>query len=177
MSGRDVPLCWLCQERPASTREHRVLKARLDLMHGAAGIAVTHPRHRPTLVKGTKSAAVKFGKTMCGTCNGHVSQPWDKAYLQFVKAGLSDPNLYRNKRQITWDNIIPLASESLADLSRYYAKNIGCQLVERGLIVPTELRSYLNSQTQKPPFSLFLVQEYAWLDEIVNSPRLRERPR
>lgn len=167
MSGLDTDICWMCEDRPSETREHRVLKARLDLIQGREnGFVATSPNYRPTVIRGTKSNVAKFGRTMCQICNGHLSQPWDRAYLDFVKRGLADPNLYRGVTSIGWSKLFPAHLGPIPNLSRYYAKNIGCRLIDSGQKVPQQLISYLNSNTDVPPFSLFLVEEYAWLDEI-----------
>ncbi|ALC06887.1 hypothetical protein CDES_12715 [Corynebacterium deserti GIMN1.010] len=76
VSEINLELCWICAVHPATTREHMVLKARLDLMdHQGGGLTVQTPRsERPTIVRGSKSPAVKFEKILCSQCNGAKSQ-------------------------------------------------------------------------------------------------------
>lgn len=145
-----------------------VLKARLDLMdHQGKGLTVQTPRsERPTTAWGSKSPAVKFGKILCSQCNGIKSQKWDKAYLEFVRYGVSNPNFLRNKQTFSWSKNYPSLRVNGPALTRYYAKQIGCRLINRDKKVPSPIRNFLLDCSTPPPFSLFLVEDYEWLDVI-----------
>lgn len=168
MAGLDIKICWICNARPATTREHKVLKSRLDLHDISDGglIVSTPDRPRPTIASGTKSSSVKFGKTLCNVCNGDASQEWDFAYLDFIKIGLRNPDFARNRKIIPWTDTHPGLAQSGNSLARYYAKAVGCRLINKGLSVPGPILDFLRNDSCTIPFSLCVIEDYNWLDTI-----------
>lgn len=162
-AGNSQMKCWICDVNDADSREHKVLKARLDFVnHNKKGIKVYSPNLHPTVAHGTKSNSLKFDKILCHHCNGAQSQTWDKAYLDFVRLGIYNPNFWRHQTDGDW-NEIPI--QNPPSLAKYYCKNIGCRLIEKGFTPPIQFRDYLLSKTDEPPFSLYFVADYEWLDK------------
>jgi hypothetical protein len=156
-------ICWWCQERLATTREHkfkRVDLARLmtngDLLlwgdqvgnireiRGRSG--ATRDRHR----------VIKFPKSLCEQCNNRRSKSFDNAY-----------DVYSDYVSRTWLRIMPGVDflqifgidweAQTVYLARYYGKHFGCRMVRAGLPVPDSLRDFLDGATDMPDAHMALI--------------------
>jgi|GEM_PF-6811817 len=167
----DTEMCWLCGKEAANSREHRVLRSRLDpLFHindDRNPIMVFHPQadHAATS-NGAKSNALKFGTTMCKKCNSETSQPWDISYKNFTDVGRKQPNYLRAVRELEWSVNFPCGIVEPRSLGKYYLKNICCRLIDNNQMIPASLLNYIRGGASAAPFRLHLVQDYLFLDEL-----------
>lgn len=144
------PNCWWCQHRPATTGEHKYKQTDLArLMGDDPSLFWVSTDEGVREIRGTSGIkrdryrAVKFPKSLCGTCNNSRSQPFDATYSVYSEY------IYNNRVSILpgidlkgifgedWEarNLL---------LARYYAKHFGCRMVWQGIPVPESLRSFLN---------------------------------
>ena len=94
---------------------------------------------------------MRFSQTLCRTCNGSRSQPFDRAYDEYVDF------LWRHVDEMwNWDGI-PMEwvfgeqwpSRQL-DLARYFAKHFGCRIAEEGFTVPAGILTLLDGGETAP---------------------------
>lgn len=171
MSGRDITTCWWCNERPASTREHRIKRSRLEDEKSSSissdPLTLYSVNHQySTLLKSSRSRSIQFGKTMCATCNGGRSQPFDNAYEHFVKWAFDNKEAIRSSNEVKWDDVFHGTSLSQRELVCYYIKNTCCRMVDRGFSVPAELIAYLDGRARHGSFSAVFYR-YFGLDDAL----------
>lgn len=145
---RPGELCWWCQDRPATTGEHKYKRSDLARLMGDETLIwfgdgnMREIRGKGAL-KRDRHGVVKFQKSMCDACNNARSQPFDRAYDTFstyltstqvrILPGVSFEEIYGDSWQV---NTLALA--------RYYAKHFGCRMVRSGMPVPGSLRAFLD---------------------------------
>ncbi len=164
-------LCWICQQRPADSAEHRFkasdVRARLPwLSQGTPaylqrdGRATNHP------IGSAKAGKLKFKPTICAHCNDTATQPYDLAWERLseylhqqwrdiVRAGsfrLSRP--FRGRQHIGAVNV-----------HLFFVKLFGCKIVDDG--VPIELARFRQSLRNRVPHPEVFLQ-------IVNNPSIEE---
>lgn len=158
---RSIETCWICKERPANSQEHSFKASRLRDLQDPSG-----PLHVPIdgtihLVRGPNSSTVKFGKTICSTCNNDRTQVFDAAYDYFISFLKKNYDYFRTRDEFLWEEIFSDSPYSQLDLERYYIKNIGCRIVDVGAEVPEDIRSFLFDYQQWPTFTLLLFRDYS----------------
>jgi len=173
MGGRDIEICWWCQARKATTREHRVKRSRLEDEIGLTQIPQplvlysSDPAHPyPAALRSSDSSAAKFGKTMCATCNGVRSQLFDNAYKHFADWSFSHPDYIREEEAIVWGEVFRGKEFDQRHLSRYYLKNICCRLVDGGLKIPPSFIDHLDDLAAEECFSLVAFKDLELADEF-----------
>src|SRR5450755_1536950 len=80
--------CWWCRA-PADSREHKFKRSDLIREHGAApyvgGAELSIVGASGSIrARSNKSRPLKFKPNLCQACNNARSQPFDRAYDQFV---------------------------------------------------------------------------------------------
>jgi hypothetical protein len=84
---------------------------------------------------------------MCARCNNERSQPFDQAqeaFHQYVRD--HEQEIWRS-REIRLDAVFGGDwADAMANVARYWAKHVGCRLVEYGFEVRDELRNFLDGQ-------------------------------
>lgn len=161
LSRSDV--CWWCQDRPATTGEHKFKRTDLarmmgdgdTLLWGGNGSATREIRGRSGLTR-DRYGVVKFPRSLCEPCNNKRSKPFDNAY-----------ELYATYVNQTWLRIMPGVNfadvfgsdweEPTLNLARYYGKHFGCRMVRAGLPVPASLRGFLDGSQDMPNAHMALV--------------------
>jgi hypothetical protein len=157
--------CWWCGSL-ADSREHKYKRTDLVRLQGEGSPLIwggdPEKTHQIRSVK--KSEAVRFGTNMCRACNGTRSQPFDRAYDEYVAF------LWKHKDHMWyWDGIsMPKVfgdrwvSKQL-DLARYFAKHFGSRIVEEGIEVPAGLIDFMNGATKAANISMcFAKREDLW---------------
>lgn len=98
-----------------------------------------------------KSGAVRFSPTLCQSCNGNRSQPFDRAYDDY-----SEFLWHHSDEMWNWEGI-PMESvfgdrwpEKQLNLGRYFAKHFGCRITEEGLPVPAGLLTFMDGANTAP---------------------------
>lgn len=154
--------CWWCQQRPATTGEHKF--KRTDLTRMMSDDLVFWRDHEGNLrpIRGKSGATrdrygvVKFEKSLCAPCNNERSQPFDSAYdeySQFARTGWSPLFPGANLERL-YGHAWP---ERNLDLARYYAKHLGCRMIRSGVPVPDSLRAFLDGERDMPDAHMALV--------------------
>ena len=143
--------CWWCQSTNL-TREHKEKKTDVELLHGNRyidGNQIAHIKYRtenkPTYLQGSDSKRLKFEKNLCKKCNGSTSQPFDKAYEQFMNYFQENRKTIINSQIINLKEIFGDRWESgIHNIHKYIGKHIGCRLAENGYLPTSNLLKYLN---------------------------------
>ena len=156
--------CWWCQQRPATTGEHKYNRTDLTEDDVRRSRLLARPRRespRPIRGKGgarrDRYGVVKFEKSLCAPCNNrgnhsHSTLPTTE-YFRFASKA--------------WSPLLPGANlerlygrswrERNLDLARYYAKHFGCRMVRSGVPVPNSLRAFLDGEPDMPDAHMALV--------------------
>lgn len=144
--------CWWCQERPATTSEHKFKASDLTRLMGDDTLVWGDDTGRTVDIRGKsgiqrdRHGVVKFPKSMCDKCNNARSQPFDRAYETFSNY-LDANRLVRHMPGIEFAHIYGNDWQSgVMNLARYYGKHVGCQMVRTGVAVPQSLRDFLDGQ-------------------------------
>lgn len=143
--------CWWCGTF-ADSAEHKYKKSDLVREFGNGPYkrqdeVVRVSANQLRKVLGPNSKEVKFHNNLCQPCNNDRSQPFDRAYDQFV-AYLRDyeEEIYTRK-QFKLSAIFGAAWETdKKNIIKYYVKHICCRLASAGILISDDLRDYLNDQ-------------------------------
>lgn len=153
--------CWWCGA-PANSAEHRYKRTDLVREFGPTAFASKQPISvkrqdgHERRGRGPNSKSFKFQKSICARCNGDRSQPFDRAYDQFIEFILDRDGRLLKRRKI---NLRDLWGDDWFDpfqnLLRYYAKHAACRLVEElDLFIEPELIGFLDG-AEGPDFLVF----------------------
>ncbi|MFT4165683.1 MAG: hypothetical protein QM650_10630 [Microlunatus sp.] len=144
-------VCWWCQQRPATTGEHKFKRtdlARLmmpgnTLIYGADGTSVVKEIRGKSGITRDRHKVIKFPKSMCEPCNNGRSKPFDEAYEIF--SSYVDSYWLRIAPGVSFVDIYgPAWKDATLNLARYYGKHFGCRMARSGLPIPQSLRDFLN---------------------------------
>lgn len=155
--------CWWCQERPASTGEHKFKRTDLtrlmadeDALLWGDGSGTTREIRGKSGVHRDRYGVVKFPKSLCDRCNNVRSKAFDNAYDVFSRLvsttwlrGMPGVNLERPYGG-AWQ-------ESVLNLARYYAKHFGCRMVRAGVRVPESLPAFLDGEADMPDAHMAII--------------------
>jgi hypothetical protein len=145
---QEIAKCWICGE-PANSAEHRIKKADLVRAYGAGPYqgpsAPLHVRVGvSTPIRGPRSTAVKYEKSLCQECNTARTQPYDRTYDQFISWILEKECIVLRKRFLNFAEIYNAGfEERQRNLFKYFVKSFGCRLVDGGEAVPQDLIALL----------------------------------
>ncbi len=168
MGGLDVKICWWCGTNPASSREHRIKRSRLEAETSSGGpLTYFAVGFRPTTLRSTDAQAVKFGKTLCQRCNSTRSQPFDAAYDHFVGWAKANRERLRTATHIDWSEVFAETNYDNRHLARYYVKNMCCRIVDGGSDVPKQLVTFLDDLDAESPLGVIIYRDYG-PDEITS---------
>lgn len=174
MGGRDIQFCWWCRKNPATTREHRVKRTRVEQENaGGSGsfLYSAEPKHPyPTFLRSSDAKAAKFGKTMCAECNGARSQLFDYAYQHFFDWSLEHINQVRNLSSLSWKKVFAGKSFDQRHLIRYYVKNLCCRIIDTGFDeVPAELIAFLDNADHPSVVTSVIFKDFGLFDAFLES--------
>lgn len=144
--------CWWCGE-VADSREHKYKRTDLERLQREGGPLVWggDPERSHLIRSAKKSGAVRFNRSLCRACNGDRSQPFDRAYDEYV-----DFLWLHVDEMWEWDGLPmewifgshwPIRQ---LDLARYFAKHFGCRIAEEGLEVPRGIISLMDGGEAAP---------------------------
>jgi len=127
--------CWICNVT-ANTREHRAKKSDLlPLFELHKGAYLNSEKHKNLFIQGPNSKLLKFGKSLCESCNSSLTQPYDLAWQALskrLKVKISD-----NATDVDWD--VSDCFEKKHRMKRlrqchlFFVKWLGCQLYEENV--------------------------------------------
>lgn len=150
--------CWWCGGE-ANSREHRHKASDLRREfakeeYRAGDVMLIRSEGRPDVgLRGPNAKVAKFGNNFCARCNNERSQPFDRAYDQFIEWFL------KHEEQVEESGIIPLAEifndwqAGAALVTCYYAKHAGCRIADLGFTVPASLRAFLDGRAEPAGFA------------------------
>lgn len=155
-------VCWICGAAENLTGEHKIKKS--DLTKNATGKPAVWRSFRgeEKPIQGLNSRLLKFERSICSTCNNQTTQAADRAYDQFhntqsklMKQKLNDDN-----------NPIDVALEDQTELSRYFAKHLGCAVSYSRFPVPRRLSNLVNRKSKNVCISLQVRSApFVWKDD------------
>ena len=123
--------CWICG-KPSETGEHRIKKSDLVDRFGKGPYrgadALVHVKEAKLRdLQGPDSRLVKFEKNLSpGYCNDSLTQPFDKAYEQFIRWVMQNEAEVLKRRVIDFEAVYGEAWENRQrDLFKYFAKCFG----------------------------------------------------
>ncbi len=168
------PRCWWCGD-PADSREHKFKQSELKLNNGSGSwtgdAAVVHGGHGRELkpVQGPNSTHVKFERSMCQNCNNARSQPFDRAYDQFIEHMSANEATIGVDRRFRFSDIYGSDwPAQRVNLIKYWVKHVCCMAAQNGLAIPQRLLDYLDgSEGGAPP--------HIQLDMLIQADLLRLR--
>lgn len=146
-------LCWWCSA-PATTREHKFKRTDLARMWGDSPYLLWGSTSEERLVKvrGPNSQVAKFKPNLCMPCNSTKSQTFDAAYDQYADFVWRNMDLLWGKRWIDMAEIYGSSwRDGVMNLAKYFAKHIGCRIVDDGFKVPRSIPSFLDGVTDRIP--------------------------
>ncbi|WIJ45788.1 hypothetical protein [Curtobacterium citreum] len=154
----ELPTCWWCGST-ADSREHKFKASELRASHGPewrGEAAVVHGSFggQQQEVRGSKADELKWPPSKCKDCNNRRSQPFDRAYDQFLRflelnetavlarGGLSFRDVFGKEWRAGRSNLV-----------KYWVKHVCCRAVEVVLPVPPATCAYLDSPSSSgaPP--------------------------
>jgi hypothetical protein len=148
-----VGQCWICGAC-ADSREHRF--KRTDLARSAS---TWDKDDQPFFagadgvrrLQGPKSDLVKFDKKLCQACNTARSQPWDHAYEKFSAWAHAQGHNLLTEDHIDFTAVYgATATAASLNLLRYFAKLLGCRIVDSGNPVPAGLQLVFTVGDTRP---------------------------
>ena len=100
-------------------------------------------------VRGPKATSLMFSPSLCRSCNGTRSQPFDRAYAVFSDYVIDNQDTLVEAGVLDFTDVFGEAtSEELPKLARYYAKHIGCRIADNAGRVPDDLLLFLNQEVE-----------------------------
>jgi hypothetical protein len=154
-------ICWWCEQRPATTGEHKFKRTDLARMMKPDGL-MWGDGEEARLVRGSSGikrdryGVVKFPKSMCDDCNNRRSKRFDNAYEKYSE--YLDRSWLRPMPGINFLDIFGDDwQDPLLNVARYYGKHFGCRMLRSGVPVPDSLRAFLDGASDMPDAHMALV--------------------
>lgn len=140
-------VCWWCGGI-ANSREHRHKASMLRKMWGSEGLYLGREGQELYTIPSWRSQAVKFGKTICQTCNNARSQPFDAAYDTYAQFIQSNAMRLTRARSIDWGEVYGTDWEvPTRFLGCYAVKQFGCWIAENGFKPSSVFAAFLDGDT------------------------------
>lgn len=154
-------VCWWCGSI-ADSLEHRHKRTDLErLRQDDVGPVWVGENGRTETIRGpkSKSPAVRFGRVLCQHCNNARSQAFDLAYDHFSEVLVAGMDSWWNAAGVNLEAVYQTDWRTQAmDLARYYVKNFGCLLADRGIQPPKAMQDFLNGAQKMEDVGLYLVK-------------------
>ena len=143
--------CWICGD-PANSDEHKHKRSDLVARYGRNWT----PEQQPFVIRGDGSARWTriqgpndrknlYEKYLCRPCNNARTKPFDQAYQEFSDWILATGTTLHSKEAIDFAEIYGSAyTEKSLNLLSYFAKSLGCRIVDAGTDPPEALRRILT---------------------------------
>jgi hypothetical protein len=143
--------CWWCGAK-ASTSEHKYKRTDLARLGAGGDLYWGGDPTRPYIVKSLrKDPAVRFSKSLCAPCNNARSQPFDRSYDVYRDYVWNTLDRLWHRKRISMSDVYGHDwPERQMDLARYFAKHLGCRLVDEGLPPPMQMSKFLSGATSMP---------------------------
>lgn len=136
--------CWICDSK-ADSAEHKFKKSDFVRLWGKGPYKndneLLHFKEgNQKFIQGPNSKKVKFEKIICHKCNTTLTQPFDRAYAEFIKFVENNTAEIIHKRMINFQSVYgDDFEEKQRNLFKYYAKCFGCRLADAGRDIPKDI--------------------------------------
>ncbi|MPV50104.1 hypothetical protein GCG21_08805 [Pseudactinotalea sp. HY160] len=156
--------CWWCGD-VADTEEHKFKRSDLRRVAGASGspqdVYKSSPTYTGTLKSLSKGSEIRWAKNLCAQCNNARSQPFDRAYDEFVNYVVENMDVLSGRDVLDWADVYGADwAQKVADMSRYLVKQFGCQLATSNLPVPDGALRFLNGADCFPDCQFHLWRDW-----------------
>ena len=130
--GFDVPLCWICNEEPGTTREHRLKHSDIKEQLGDDVPLHFHTDARRNLkLQSSNAKRLKFEPSICNSCNSARTQPHDFAWQRLSAALRESKPPLKTGDIIRANRIFPcMTSAEMRNVHLFFVKWLGCEIVE-----------------------------------------------
>ncbi|MFM9956870.1 MAG: hypothetical protein ACKVZJ_02240 [Phycisphaerales bacterium] len=143
--------CWICGE-PSDSREHKIKRSDIVREFGTGaftedgGLVHCIDGYQPRVLQGPNSDFLKYVPVICRRCNSNRSQPWDKAYTDFLTWVFENRDLVFARRCVNLFEVFGErdAIHAATNLYKYFVKAFGCRLASAGHPVPEHLVALLS---------------------------------
>jgi hypothetical protein len=160
--------------RPADSREHKFKRTDLIRVHGRGELRgprtlVVNSGERSTEHRSTKNDALKFSPSMCAYCNNTLSQPFDRAYDEFIEWVLANEATVLAERRIDLTAVFGSDANGKAeDVLRFFVKHICCRLAETvdadgDTLIPSDAVCFLDGARPPRTVATAMWIEPSWL--------------
>ncbi len=142
--------CWWCGS-PATTREHKYKKSQLKRNFSSTfdcrEMLSWFSGKKTRGVQGLNSKRLKFSALLCKNCNNQRSQPFDRAYDDFMSHVDNNSSEIIKKESIDLEDIYhDRVKQQFASLLGYLVKHISCRLAESDYGIPGNFINFLNGK-------------------------------
>ncbi|MFA5363168.1 MAG: hypothetical protein WC335_08050 [Candidatus Omnitrophota bacterium] len=138
--------CWWCGNS-ATTREHKYKKSQLKRCFNSKEDLVRFSGKTTQPIRGLDSKRLKFNASLCRICNNERSQPYDKAYDNFMLYIDKNSVEIIAEEQVDLENVYPgQGKQQFALLLGYLVKHISCRLAECNYSIPPNFIDFLNGK-------------------------------
>jgi len=129
--------CWICNAN-ANSREHRIKKSVLKNIYKdvSSKKPIFHRRdsEKKRPIGGFKSKAFKFEPFICNACNNKRTQKADRAWEKLSHFILQNWGIIKGTNAIYLADVFgENFEENFLQLQLYFAKLLGCKIVESGI--------------------------------------------
>ena len=152
--------CWWCGEL-GDSGEHKIKKTDLRRIYadkkGSESIFLTptavDANNKLQIMQGPNSKLIKFPNVLCKVCNNARSQPFDRAYTNFIDHYVQHRERILNERSIDFRKIYGrnMWRKEVINLSKYLLKHAGCRIAEQGFKVNESVAAFLDSSAAELP--------------------------
>jgi hypothetical protein len=144
--------CWICGD-PADSDEHKHKRSDLVARYGRSWTPEQQPfvirgdgSSRWTRIQGPNDRKNLYEKLLCRPCNNARTKPFDLAYERFSGWVLSETPTLCDKAEIDFADVFGSGyASSVMALLCYFAKNLGCRIVDAGYNPSVELSRILRA--------------------------------
>lgn len=127
---------------------------------------------RKNIIQGANSDFIKYCDNLCAKCNNEKTQPYDHAYDDFADYIRSNFGQLKRTLTLSTDLIFgkKVAKKKQQELFRYFIKAFGCQLNDKGIQVPQDLRDTLMGRNFGSRFRIAICLNDAFQPYLHNFP-------
>lgn len=158
--------CWWCGEK-ATTREHKFKHSdlrRVATKDGARDLSNLFKRsdyHAGPLRTLKRGDEVQWGMNLCAPCNNVKSQPFDRAYDEFLKYMFMHGDDLCERETLDWADVYGSDWQpKTANLARYFVKQFSCMMATQRLDVTQHAIDFLNGDPRCPSIGLGLWRDH-----------------
>jgi hypothetical protein len=147
-------ICWICNNEPATTGEHRSKRSDIIDQLGNNGPFYFHDEQRRNLtLQSANASRLKFSKSLCNSCNSARTQPYDLAWqrLSSVLRGRQPP--LKTGDVIRASRVFPAGASAAAMLNMhfFFVKLLGCQIIEANLPIDPPIDTFSQALMNGTP--------------------------